>query len=79
MKVNGKCTAQSEEHEANAIAQAAAREGFVCCLFVCGCDVRYNYAAAARHISRCVFVSTILFETKIIDGSHVQREEGTAT
>ena len=32
---------------------------------------------AARHISSCVFVSTILFETKIIDGSHVQREEGT--
>jgi hypothetical protein len=56
-----KCTAQ---RNMKAIAQGAAREGFVCCLFVCGCDVQLRcllYPAA------CLLARYVLNETKIIN------------
>ena len=65
MKVNGKCTAQrnmkrmrKQQHE---------RGLFVVCSFAAVMSGTITLPAA-RHISSCVFVSTIPFETKIIDG-----------
>ena len=66
----------TEEHGMRLRKQQHERGLFVVCSFAAVMSGTITLPAA-RHISSCVFVSTILFETKIIDGSHVQREEGT--